>query len=134
MKTLAQFIQKKRDNLGLSAKGLAMAANLDLQLIEDIETGKDLFLSVPVRQNLAKVLKCQPEEIKALEKDFNLPVTSVEIIDSLKELILNGAGGLKCPVCGANLVTKVERMYDLEDNLVLHPKAHCSKCAFQITH
>lgn len=134
MKTLAQFIQIKRDELGLSPKGLAMLANLELQLIEDIEAGKDLFLSVPVRQNLAKVLKCQPEEIKALEKDFNLPVTSLEIIDSLKELILKGAGGLKCPVCGANLVTKVERMYDLEDNLVLHPKAHCSKCVFQITH
>lgn len=134
MKTLAQFIQKKRDNLGLSTKGLAMLANLDLQLIEDIESGKDLFLSVPVRQNLAKALKCQPEEIKDLEKEFNLPVTSVEIIDSLKELILKGAGGLKCPVCGANLVTKIERMYDLEDNLVLHPKAHCSKCVFQITH
>ena len=134
MKTLAQFIQIKRDELGLSPKGLAMLANLELQLIEDIEAGKDLFLSVPVRQNLAKVLKCQPEEIKALEKDFNLPVTSLEIIDSLKELILKGAGGLKCPVCGANLVTKVERMYDLEDNLVLHPKAHCSKCVFQIAH
>lgn len=134
MKTLAQFIQKKRDNLGLSPKGLAMESNLDLQVIEDIEAGKDLFLSVTVRQNLAKALKCLPEEIKALEKDFNLPVTSVEIIDSLKELILNGAGGLKCPVCGAPLVTKVERMYDLEDNLVLHPKAHCSKCVFQITH
>ena len=132
MKTLAQFIQIKRDELGLSPKGLAMLANLELQLIEDIEAGKDLFLSVPVRQNLAKVLKCQPEEIKALEKDFNLPVTSLEIIDSLKELILKGAGGLKCPVCGANLVTKVERMYDLEDNLVLQPKAHCVKCIFQI--
>lgn len=132
MKTLAQFIQKKRDNLGLSPKGLAMAANLDLELIEDIEAGKDLFLAVTVRQALAKVLKCQPEEIKALEKDFNMSVTSYEIIDSLKELILNGAGGLKCPLCGATLVTKVERMYDLEDNLVFHPKAHCSKCSFQI--
>lgn len=132
MKTLAQFIQKKRDNLGLSPKGLAMAANLDLELIEDIEAGKDLFLAVTVRQALAKVLKCQPEEIKALEKDFNMSVTSDEIIDSLKELILNGAGGLKCPLCGATLVTKVERMYDLEDNLVFHPKAHCSKCSFQI--
>ena len=132
MKTLAQFIQKKRDDLGLSPKGLAMQTNLDLNLIEDIESGKDLFLSVPVRQVLAKVLKCNPEEIKALEKDFHLPVTSTEIIESLKELILNGAGGLKCPVCGAPLVTKIEKMYDLEDNLVLHPKAHCSKCVFQI--
>lgn len=134
MKTLAQFIQKKRDDLGMSTKGLAMRAHLDLEVVEDIESGKDLFLSVTVRQSLAKALKCLPEEIKALEKDFNLSTTSVEIIDSLKELILNGAGGLKCPVCGASLVTKVERMYDLEDNLVLHPKAHCSKCVFQITH
>lgn len=134
MKTLAQFIQKKRDNLGLSAKGLAMKANLSLELIEDIEAGKDLFLPVTVRQSLAKALKCAPEDIKELEKDFNIPVTSFEIIESLKELILNGAGGLKCPVCGSGLVTKIERMYDLEDNLVLHPKAHCSKCAFQITH
>ena len=57
---------------------------------------------------------------------------SLEIIESLKELILNGAGGLKCPKCGANLATKIERMYDLEDNLVLHPKAHCTKSVFQI--
>jgi len=132
MKTLAQFIQKKRDDLGLSAKGLAIKSNLDLEIIEDIEAGKDLFLSTTVRQNLAKALKCQLHEIKAFEKDINISVTSDEIIESLKELILNGAGGLKCPLCGAPLVTKIERMYDLEDNLVLHPKAHCSKCVFQI--
>lgn len=131
-KTLAQFIQEKRDNLGLSAKGLAMRCNLELSLIEDIEAGKELFLPVTVRQNLAKELKCHPEEIRRLEKDFRNDFVSIQIIDSLKELILNGAGGLKCPKCGAPLVTKVERMYDLEDNEVLHPKAHCSKCVFQI--
>lgn len=133
MKTLAQFIQKKRDDLGLSAKGLAMVSNLELSLIEDIEAGKELFLPVTVRQNLAKVLKCSPEEIKKLEKDFDTHFLADEkIIESLKELILNGAGGLKCPKCGAPLVTRVARMYDLEDNLVLHPKAHCTKCVFQI--
>ena len=54
------------------------------------------------------------------------------MIDSLKELILNGAGGLKCPRCGAPLISKIEVMYDLEDNEVQHPKAHCTKCVFQI--
>ena len=103
-KTLAQFVQEKRDNLGLSPKGLAVRSNLDIEVIEDIEAGKELFLSV----------------------------TALQIIESLKDLILNGAGGLKCPKCGAPLVTKIERMYDLEDNLVLHPKAHCTKCVFQI--
>lgn len=133
MKTLAQFIQKKRDNLGLSAKGLAIKSNLPLETIEEIEAGKDLFLSVTVRQALAKALRCNPEEIKALEKDFTTDLVSPKMIESIKELILNGAGGLKCPRCGAPLVTRIARLYDLEDNLMLHPKAHCSKCAFHIT-
>lgn len=132
MKTLAQFIQKRRDDLGMSPKGLAAKCNIDLSLIEDIEAGKELFLPVTIRQNLAKGLKCSPEEIKKLEKDFSNDLVSPQIIESLKELILKGAGGLKCPQCGAPLVTKISQMYDLEDNLVVQPKAHCTKCVFQI--
>lgn len=132
MKTLAQFVQKKRDDLGLSPKGLAARCNLDQNLIEEIEAGKELFLSVTVRQNLAKGLKCAPEEIKKLEIDFDNTFVSEQIIESLKELILKGAGGLKCPKCGAPLVTRIAKMYNLEDNLMLHPKAHCTKCVFQI--
>lgn len=132
MKTLAQFIQKRRDDLGMSPKGLAAKCNIDLGLIEDIEAGKELFLPVTIRQNLAKGLKCSPEEIKKLEKDFSSDLVSPQIIESLKELILKGAGGLKCPKCGAPLVTKISQMYDLEDNLVVQPKAHCTKCVFQI--
>ena len=131
-KTLAQFIQQKRDDLGLSPKGLAMESNLDIKFIEDIEAGKELFLPVTARQSIAKVLRCHPEEIRRLEKDFNNNLVSQQVIDSIKELILNGAGGLKCPRCGANLITKIEQMYDLEDNVVYHPKAHCTKCVFQI--
>ena len=132
MKTLARFVQEKREQAGLSVSGLAKKVNLSPDIIEEIESGKELFLPVTIRQNLAKGLKCLPEDIKKYEKDFSTDFVSLQVIDSLKELILNGAGGLKCPKCGANLVTKVERMYDLEDNLVLHPKAHCSKCVFQI--
>ncbi len=132
MKTLARFIQERREQVGLSVTGLAKKSNINPEIIEEIESGKELFLPVTIRQNLAKGLKCLPEEIKKYEKDFTNDFVSLEIIESLKDLILNGAGGLKCPKCGANLITKVERMYDLEDNLVLHPKAHCSKCVFQI--
>jgi transcriptional regulator with XRE-family HTH domain len=132
MQTLAQFIQKKREDIGFSPKGLAMATNLPVEIIEDIESGKDLFLSVTVRQNLAKVLRCAPEEIKKLEKDFNNHIVSDQVIESLKELILKEASGLKCPVCGAPLITRIQKLYDLEDNLMLHPKAHCTKCVFQI--
>lgn len=132
-KTLAQFIQQKRKETDLTVKELAYLANLPLETIEDIESGKDLFLSVTVRQSLAKILRCEPDEIKKYEKDFSSYNVSQEIIDSLKELILNGAGGLKCPKCGAPLITRIAKLYDLEDNLMLHPKAHCSKCSFHIT-
>ena len=132
MKTLAKFIQNKREALDLTRKALAISANIPLNDIDEIEEGKVLFLSTTVRQSLAKVLKCEPEDIKALEKDISSDITSPEIIESLKELILNGAGGLKCPKCGAPLETRIAKMYDLEDNLILHPKAHCTKCPFQI--
>ncbi|MBQ8459210.1 hypothetical protein IJ541_03800 [bacterium] len=132
MKTLARFIQNKREELGLTQKGLAISANIPLDIIEEVEDGKALFLSVTVRQAIAKVLKCEPADIKQLEKDTVSDIVSPEIIESLKELILNGAGGLKCPKCGALLDTRIAKMYDLEDNLILHPKAHCTKCPFQI--
>jgi len=130
MKTLAKFISQKREELGLTQKGLAIAANITIKELEEIEEGKELFLPVTIRQALAKVLRCEASEIKALEKDISTDIVSPEIIESLKELILNGAGGLKCPKCGAPLVTSISKMYDLEDNLVLHPKAYCSKCPF----
>ena len=132
MKTLARFVQERREQVGLSVGGLAKKSNISPEIIEEIESGKELFLPVTVRQNLAKGLKCLTEDIKKYEKDFSTDFVPLSVIDSLKELILNGAGGLKCPKCGADLITKVEKMYDLEDNLVFHPKAHCSKCVFQI--
>lgn len=132
MKTLARFIQKKREELGYTQKALSISANIPLEVIEEVEDGKALFLSVTTRQALAKALRCEPDEIKSLEKDIVGNIVSPEVIESLKELILNGAGGLKCPKCGAPLDTRIAKMYDLEDNLVLHPKAHCTKCPFQI--
>ncbi len=132
MKTLARFIQNKREEMGLTQKGLAISANIPLETVEEVEAGKELFLPVTIRQALAKALKCEPQEIKSLEKDIASNIVSPEIIESLKNLILNGAGGLKCPKCGAPLDTRVAKMYDLEDNLILHPKAHCTKCPFQI--
>ena len=131
MKTLARFIQTKREELGLTQNGLAFAANVPLEIVEEVEDGKALFLSVTVRQALAKALKCEAHEIKELEKDIAADIVSPEVIESLKQLILKGAGGLKCPRC-APLDTRIARMYDLEDNLILHPKAHCTKCPFQI--
>lgn len=131
-KSLAQFIQQKRESLGLSASGLAKKCNIELSLIEQIEAGQELFLSTTIRQNLAKGLKCFTNELKELEKDFENKFINEEIIEDLKEKILAGEKDLICPKCGSLLITRIAKMNDLDDNLMLHPKARCSKCVFQI--
>lgn len=130
--SLAQFVQQKREKLGLSPSGLAKKSHLELALIEQIEAGEDLFLPTTVRLNLAKGLKCSHTEIKEHEKDFENKFVDEDIIKVLKKRILNEEPDLVCPKCHSPLVTRIAKMYDLEDNLMLHPKARCSKCVFQI--
>lgn len=132
MKSLAEFISDKREKAGMSVTGLAKRSGIDIQVIEDIESGKELFLSVTIRQKLARALKLQPAEIKHYEKNVEDISVNPDTIDNLKELILQGETDLYCPLCGSKLVVRIAKMYDLEDNLVFHPKAHCSQCIFQI--
>ena len=124
--------QKKREKAGLSVIGLANKTNIKLEILEDIEAGKELFLSVTQRQQLARVLKVSPNEIKEYERSYEFQEISDDVIDNLKAQILNHKTDLKCPMCGEPLVTRIAKMYDLDDNLVLQPKAHCTKCVFQI--
>ena len=132
--SLAQMVSTVREKLGFSQSGLAKRCNLTVQEIESIESGQELFLASTVRQKLAKGLKLNLLEIKMYEKapleDFKL---DFQTEDYMKQAILEGnTDNLRCPSCGSKLVTRVARMYDLEDNLVLTPKAHCTKCPFQI--
>lgn len=133
MKTsLAQFVLQTREKLGLSQTGLAKKSSLPLEIIENIESGQELFLSTTIRQKLAKGLKLNTRDVKIFEKQFEDNTPSDEIIEMLKISILDNEKSLKCPQCGEELICHIEKMYDLEDNLVRHPKARCSKCPFQI--
>ena len=132
MESLAEFIQKRREKAGLSITGLANKANIKPEVLQDIEDGKELFLSVTQRQQLARVLKCQIQELKDHERSFEFQTISEEVIDNLKTRILRHETNLRCPMCGEPLITRIAKMYDIEDNLVLQPKAHCIKCVFQI--
>jgi len=132
--SLAQFVSGRRENVGLSQSGLSKKCNIPIKMIEDIECGNELFLATSVRQKLAKGLKVEPSEIKKYEKNVDVSLISdAQYIEDLKIKILAGEGDeCVCPVCGAKLVTRIAQMYDLEDVLQYHPKAHCTKCAFQI--
>ena len=132
MESLAQFIQQRREKAGLSIMGLANKTNIKLEILEDIESGKELFLSVTQRQQIARVLKCSPKELKKYEREYEFEIVSDDSIEELKRKILNRETNLRCPMCGEPLITRIAKMYDLEDNLVLEPKAHCVKCIFQI--
>ncbi len=132
MESLAEYIQKKRENAGLSITGLANKANIKLEILEDIESGKELFLSVTQRQQLARALKISPKELKEYERSYEFQEITDDVIDNIKAQILNHKTNLHCPMCGEPLVTRIAKMYDLEDNLVLETKAHCTKCVFQI--
>lgn len=132
MTSLAEFIQTKREKAGYSIYGLAERASIDINTLEDIESGRELFLPVTVRQKLARALKCSPNEIKKYEREYEFEVVSDEKIEELRQKILHRETNLKCPMCGEPLVTRIARMHDIEDNLVLEPKAHCVKCIFQI--
>ena len=132
MTSLAEFIQQKREKAGLSISGLANKANIKLEILEDIESGKELFLSVTQRQQIARVLKISPKELKEYERSFEFQEIPEEVIEEIKNKILSHKTDLHCPMCGEPLITRIAKMYDLDDNLVLQPKAHCVKCVFQI--
>ena len=132
MTSLAEFIQTQREKAGFSISGLADRTAIPIETLEDIESGRDLFLPVSIRQKLVRVFKCSPSEIKKYEREYQFQEVPDEVIDELKNKILKRETNLRCPLCGEPLVTRIAKMYDIEDNLILQPKAHCVKCVFQI--
>ncbi len=133
-KSLAQFVSELREKIGLSQTGLAKKSALPLKTIEEIESGQELFLASTIRQKLANGLKLKPAEIKKYEKHPNLslmPDTEATVFIK-NQILANDVEDLECPVCGSKLITRIAKMYDLEDNLILVPKARCVKCPFQI--
>ena len=132
MKSLAEFITEKREKAGYSIYGLADRASITIEILEDIESGRELFLPVTLRQKLARALKCSPNEIKKYEREYEFEVVPFEVIEELKSKILRRETNLKCPLCGEPLITRIAKMYDIEDNVVHQAKAQCVKCVFQI--
>ena len=74
MTSLAEFIQEKREKAGYSIYGLADKAALPIEVLEDIESGRELFLPVTTRQKLARALKCSPSDIKKYEREYEFEI------------------------------------------------------------
>lgn len=134
--SLGQFVAQKRESLNLSQEELAHKSSLTLEEVQAIEQGLELFLASTIRQKLAKGLKVDNKEIKQYEAKADFTLAKNNIMDSIREMILlnsqNPNFEIKCPLCGEKLITRIAKLYDLEDNLILRPKARCSKCPFQL--
>lgn len=135
--SLGQFIAQKREEMGLSQEDLAYKSSLTIEQVQSIEQGLELFLASTIRQKLAKGLKVDNKEIKQYEVKTDFTLAKSSQMDSIREMILlnsqNPNFEIQCPLCGEKLITRIAKLYDLEDNLVLRPKAKCSKCPFQLT-
>ena len=135
--SLGQFVTLKREQMGLTQEDLAFSSSLTLEQIQAIEQGLELFLASTIRQKLAKGLKIENKEIKQYEIKTDFSIAKNSQMDSIREMILlnsqNPNFEINCPLCGEKLITRIARLYDLEDNLILRPKARCSKCPFQLT-
>lgn len=135
--SLGQYVAQKRESLGLSLEQLAEKSGLDIDVIYSIEQGMELFLATTIRQKLAKGLKVDNKEIKKYEVRADFSISTKTQSEEIREMILLNAANpnfsINCPLCGEKLITRIAKLYDLEDNLVLRPKAKCSKCPFQLT-
>ena len=135
--SLGQFVAQKREQMGLSQEDLAFKSSLSLEQVQAIEQGLELFLASTIRQKLAKGLKIENKEIKQYEIKTDFSIAKNSQMDSIREMILlnsqNPNFEINCPLCGEKLITRIAKLYDLEDNLILRPKARCSKCPFQLT-
>lgn len=135
LKSLSEFIRETREKAGFSVIGLSKRAGITPEQIEDIESGKDLFLPATIRQKLAKALKINPADIKIYERIMidKYDKTDIEYMNSVKKAVLEGeTENLRCPICASPLNTKIIRVTDGEGRQSLIAKAQCSKCPFQI--
>jgi transcriptional regulator with XRE-family HTH domain len=133
--TLAQRMQIAREKLGITPGKLAELTRLDTEYIIDLEAGIEVFLSPATRQKLARVLKVEPKWIQAGEKppqDKPDALNDAEKKQLLRELREHPHQTHYCPQCGAHLFVRIFERRDIEDNLLLEVKTHCTQCLFRL--
>jgi transcriptional regulator with XRE-family HTH domain len=136
--TLAERVRFLREKRYMTAEALALKAQLPLRTIEDIEAGIELFLAPAIRQRLARVLHVRPSQIQEVEKQPNYTNDETPMLQRkglhLHEAILRAPDAPHlCPSCGAPLAVRLFERRDLQDNLLVVVKAHCTKCLFRLS-
>ena len=135
-KTLASRVSYIRNARRLHIAELSEQARVPIELLEDIEAGIETWLATTIRQRIARVLKVDPDileevEVKSIKQDFecNPPI---ELLERIQEDILSGVIDTKCPICQSPLKSWIQEGFDLNEQSIKIPKAHCTVCVFQL--
>jgi transcriptional regulator with XRE-family HTH domain len=137
--TLAERIRFLRERRYMSPEMLASKALIPVTMVEDIESGIEMFLAPAVRQRIARVLHVRPTQIEEAEKTPDLVDHSEAAVLqrkglSLREEILKDPDALHlCPSCGSPLAVRLFERRDLRDNPLVVIKANCTQCLFRLT-
>ncbi|XVJ51074.1 MAG: helix-turn-helix transcriptional regulator [Vampirovibrio sp.] len=148
--TLATFIQQRRLARSLNLAQVAEKSGIALGILEQLEEGRLLFLSVMNRGRLARVLKCVPQELKQYEREAPHVQTGAVALEHvnvhhiaffnngkrlpLKEMERHPEGFWPCPDCGGELLTRTHLREDLDYQAWLVFKLRCSHCLFKLDH
>ena len=135
-KTLASRVSFLRNARRIHIEELSIQARVPLKLVEDIEAGIETWLPVSVRQRIARVLKVDPNileevEVKKINGDDFPKEPPLELLERIQEEIISGGKDIKCPLCSNPLKVWIQEGFDLNDNPIKAPKAHCTVCVFQ---
>ncbi|MDX2084498.1 MAG: helix-turn-helix domain-containing protein [Candidatus Melainabacteria bacterium] len=145
--TLAQRIQHLREQRGVTQQRLAHLANVPVQLIEELESGVELFLSTASRLKLARALRVRPGILKEVEVSsqpaiqvdsaYNHEVSSAFGQAStlpFEAMATNPKGFWPCPACGGALQIALRDREDLRHHPIVVLKARCTECLFRWEH
>jgi transcriptional regulator with XRE-family HTH domain len=149
--TLAQRVQVLRQRLDLTIARLAHKAQIDEQVILDIEAGLTLFLSTHTRQMLARALRVTLDCLEVTEqrhtgdKQTGQPLLSSSLMHTggltaeaqfaLLEAMVNTPDAVfDCPHCQHVLTVQRFIRHDGHGQPIHAIKVRCDKCWFKLDH
>jgi transcriptional regulator with XRE-family HTH domain len=141
--TLARRVQVLREQLDMTARGLAKKAGLPEAEVQDIEQGLTLFLSPHMRQLLAKALRVRPDVLEAVEKPFldmpmqanaNDNLSPVVQLAFMEQVINQPHYNPPCPRCGKVLTIQRFIRQDMHGNPIHAVKIRCGACWLKLDH
>lgn len=131
--SLALRVQALREQLDLTQRQLAKKAIVPLELIQDLESGLEVFLAPATRLKLSRALRIKPDVLEDVEKRPTAPKKDRDVKFLLEQIVAQPDEAYDCPDCDNALIIRQFDRLDLQDNPLVTIKVQCSQCLFRWT-